>query len=293
MKRRTFIQTALVSTLATSSAFRALASSQIDRYRESIGIQLYTLRNELSSDLVGTLKKVAAAGYQQVECYGFPNTGDMVKAAKDCGLAVNSSHFAWESVTEPEKDGVMPFAEILEKANAAGLTHLVVPYVHDRNRETLEDYKRLAENCNKAAVVAKAAGIQLGYHNHAFEFEPMEGGKSGYDVLVDEFSADMMFEIDVFWVVVGGWDPLELMKRLSGRVSQLHLKDLQEGIPVPSFGKLPKEAFKELGNGIIDIGRIVAAAEKAGVEHCHVEQDQSPDPVSSIQQSIQYLDRLK
>ncbi|MBK1875232.1 sugar phosphate isomerase/epimerase family protein [Pelagicoccus mobilis] len=292
MKRRQFLRTALASTLASSAAFQALALSKNNRYRNDIGIQLYTLRNQLKADLAGTLKSVAEAGYKQVECYGFPDAEEMIKVAKDNGLAVNSSHFAWESVTDPKKEGVAPFAQILDQANEAGLTHLVVPYVHGHNRETLDDYKRLAENCNKASVEAKKAGVQLAYHNHAFEFEPKEGGKSGYDVFVEEFDSDMMFEIDVFWVVVGGVDPVKLIKKLKGRVSQLHLKDLKKGTTLPEFGQLPKDAFKELGNGMIDIEPIIKVAEKAGVSHCHVEQDQSPDPIKSVQQSIQYLGSL-
>lgn len=216
----------------------------------------------------------------------------MLQAAKDNGLAVNSTHFDWQSVTNPGKEGVAPFAKDLEFANTHRISHLVVPYVHDYNRKTLDDYKRLAENCNKAALEAKAAGVQLSYHNHAFEFEPLQGKKTGYDVLISEFVPEMKFEVDVFWVAVGGQDPAKLIKKLKGRVSQLHLKDLQKGIPVPEFGKLPNEAFKELGNGSIDLEPIIEAADKAGVEHCHVEQDQSPHPLKSVQQSIKYLATL-
>lgn len=292
MKRRHFLRTAIVSSIAVSSTFRALALSKNNRYRNNIGIQLYTLRNELQADLRGTLKRVADAGYKQVEPYGFPNALEMIDAAKECGLAVNSSHFAWESVTDPDKEGVAPFEEILEKANEAGLSHLVVPYVHEGNRETLDDYKRLAENCNKAAVVARKAGIKLAYHNHSFEFEPKQGSVSGYDILMEEFSPEMMFEVDVFWVAVGGRDPLELIRNLKGRVSQLHLKDLKRRTKLPIFGRVPEEAFKELGNGMIAIEPLIEAAETVGVEHCHVEQDQSPDPINSVRQSIQFLEQL-
>ena len=216
----------------------------------------------------------------------------MINISKDLGLAVNSSHFNWESVTEPEKKGVTPFVAILDQAKEAGLSHLVVPYVHGRNRKTLDDYKRLADNCNKAAAQAKNHGIQLAYHNHAFEFQPLEGNKSGYDIFVKEFDQVMKFELDVFWVVVGGKNPVELIKKLKGRVSQLHLKDLKSGINLPNYGGIPNDAFKELGSGIIDMEPIIQAAEKAGVAHCHVEQDHSPDAIKSIQQSIKYLGML-
>lgn len=288
MKRRHFLQT----TLASSLSIPAFALEAENPYRKEIGIQLYTLRNQIKEDVAGTLKAVADAGYRQVEPYGFPNAGDMIAAAKDNGMKVNSSHFAWESVTQPDKEGVPPFAEILSGAKDAGLTHLVIPYVHAHNRENLDGYRVLAERMNKAAVEAKGAGIQLAYHNHAFEFQPMEGGKSGYDVFVEEFAPEMQFEVDVFWVVVGGKDPSELIRSLKGRVSQLHLKDLAKGTTLPNYGKLPNEAFKELGNGMIPMEPIIEAAADAGVAHCHVEQDQSPDPIASIGQSMTHLKSL-
>ena len=100
--------------------------------------------------------------------------------------------------------------------------------------------------------MAKTAGIQLSYHNHNFEFEPKAGGKCGYDVFTEEFSPEMQFEIDVFWVKAAGVDPVELIKKLHGRVSQLHLKDLKEGVNTPSYSTaLPKDAFQPLGDGII------------------------------------------
>lgn len=290
MKRRQFLQ----ASLASSLGLPAFALEANNPYRKQIGIQLYTLRNQIKADLPGTVEAVAGAGYRQVEPYGFPGQValDLVKVSRDSGMEVNSSHFNWESVTNPGKKGVPPFAEILAQAKDAGLTHLVVPYVHAHNREDMDGYRQLAERCNVAAGEASEAGIQLAYHNHAFEFEPKEGGKSGYDIFVEDFEPEMKFEIDVFWVVVGGVDPVELMKRLKGRVSQLHLKDLEKGTAVPNYGKLPNEAFKELGNGMIPMEPIIEAAAEVGVEHCHVEQDQSPDPVASIGRSMAYLRNL-
>jgi sugar phosphate isomerase/epimerase len=195
-------------------------------------------------------------------------------------------------VVNPKDEGMSDFMKILDKAKAAGLSHLVIPYLADGNRGSLDAYKKVAANANKAAEKAKAAGIQLAYHNHAFEFEPKEGGKRGFDIFTQEFSKDMKFEIDVFWVKVANIDPAELIAKLAGRVSQLHLKDLKAGIGLPEFGSLPPEAFKELGNGIIPMEPLLVAAEKAGVVHCHVEQDHSPDPLASIKQSIAYLGKL-
>lgn len=293
MNRRTFLKTTAASSIflsQTGSVFAALEADNV--YRANIGIQIYTLRNELEKDTPGTLKRVAAAGYKQVELFGFPDSDAMISGAKDAGLAINSSHFQWDSVVNPKDAAMSDFSRILEKAHASGLSHLVIPYLQDGNRKNLDDYKKVAGNANKAATLAKKAGIQLSYHNHNFEFAPMEGGKSGYDIFISEFSPEMMFEIDVFWVKAAGLDPVKLIEKLKGRVTQLHLKDLIKDFKTPSYGNVPNEAFKELGNGMIAIEPIIEAAKAAGVMHCHVEQDQSPDALASIRTSMEYLKKL-
>jgi sugar phosphate isomerase/epimerase len=292
MHRRSFLKSA-AATVALTPVSQLLALDAANPYRKNIGIQLYTLRGPIGKDLAGTLKAVAAAGYKQVEPYGFPGAGAMIAAAKDNGLAVNSSHFDWDSAINPKDDAMSDFRKILDQAKAAGLSHLVIPFIADKNRRTLDDYRKVAENANKAAAIARTAGIQLAYHNHSFEFEPKTDGKSGYDVFIEEFSDDMKFEVDVFWVKVAGHDPAELIRKLKGRVSQLHLKDLKDGIKTPHFaGNLPADAFQELGDGVIPMAPVLAAAAEAGVTHCHVEQDQSPDPLASIAQSVGHLAKL-
>lgn len=292
MNRRHFLQAAGATAIVASPSSLLGALKADNPYRKNIGIQLYTLRNEIGKDVGATIKAVVDAGYVQGEMYGFPNCDPMIQAAKDSGLALHSSHFEWDTVVSPKDEGMSDFMKIVEKAKEVGLSHLVVPYLHGNTRETLDDYKKLAGNFNKAAAKAKDAGITMAYHNHAFEFEPKEGGKTGFDVFVEEFGEDMKFELDVFWVKVGGIEPVKLMKKLKGRVSQLHLKDLKAGMELPNFGGVPKDAFQELGDGIIAMEPIIKAAKNVGVAHCHVEQDQSPDPIASIKQSMGYLKGL-
>lgn len=292
MNRRSFIRNTAVTSIALSQAGRAFALEAENPYRKQIGLQLYTLRKELDKDAAGTLQQVAAAGYKQVELYGFPKVDAMIEGAKDAGLAIHSAHFEWECVVNPKDEGMSEFAKTLEKANAIGLSHLVIPYLTDAYRTSLDSYKKIAENSNRAAAMARKAGIQLSYHNHNFEFLPMEGGKSGYDVLMEEFSPEMQFEIDIFWVKAAGIEPVDLIKKLNGRVSQLHLKDLKQGIKTPTFDSLPPDAFQEVGDGMIAMEPVLIAAEAAGVKHCHVEQDQSPDALASIRQSIGFLGKL-
>jgi len=291
MNRRSFVQQSLAAALLTSPALAALAAD--NRYRTQIGLQLYTLRTPLAKDPKATLQAVADAGYQQVELYGFPNSQAQIDAARAAGLSLHSAHFEWDSVVNPKDAALSDFAKILDKAKESGLRHLVIPYLMPKNRNTLDDYRKVAENANRAAAMAKKSGIQLSYHNHNFEFAPLDGGKSGFDVFVEEFSADMKFELDVFWVVAAGLDPIRLLEKLKGRVTQLHLKDLKAGVKTPTFQtNVPEDAFRELGRGTIAMAPIIEAAAKAGVEHCHVEQDQSPDPLASVKQSIAYLKTL-
>ena len=287
MNRRHFLQ----ASLASSFAIPAFALEANNPYRKNIGIQLYTLRNEIKKDLSATIYSVGQIGYQQVEPYGFPdNTSlELIKAARGEGMAAHSSHFAWEAVTNPSKDGVPSFESILEKARGAKLSHLVIPYLHANERATADDYRRMADLFNAAAVKAKEAGIQLSYHNHAFELQPFENGSTGYGIFEERFAPEMNFEVDVFWVKIGGADPVELITRLKGRVSQLHLKDLEKDIEIPQFEGIQPESFKELGNGMISMEPIIEAAAKAGVDHCHVEQDHSTNALASIRESMDYL----
>ena len=291
MNRRSFLRTSAATTVfaGTSQTLSALAADNV--YRANIGLQLYSLRNELKADTPGTIKALVDAGYKQGEMYGFPNCDDMIKAANDHGLGLHSTHFDWEAAVNPSDEGFSDFRKIVEKANQIKLTHLVVPYLHDKDRDSLDDYKRVAGNLNKAAVIAKKAGIQLAYHNHSFEYKPM-GGSTGFDIFTKEFAPEMKFELDVFWVKAAGVDPVTLIKKLSGRVSQLHLKDLKKGLELPIYDGMPKEAFKELGNGMIPMEPIIEAGKAAGVVHCHIEQDHSPNPLKSVTESVAYLETL-
>lgn len=290
MNRREFLTSTTLAAIVASPMARALEAD--NAYRRNMGLQLYTLRNELAKDTPGTIKAVAAAGYRQGEMFGFPNCDPVIAAARASGLGLHSTHFEWDTVVNPKDAGYSDFQRIIEKALKTGLTHLVIPYLADKDRTTLDDYKRVAGHANQAAALAKKAGLQLSYHNHAFEFKPHEGGRTGFDVFMAEFGPDVHFELDIFWVKVGGVEPLDLIRKLAGRVSQVHLKDLKAGLTLPNFGGVPNDAFQELGDGIIPMEPILIAAKAAGVKHCHVEQDQSPDPLASIRQSMEYLKKL-
>jgi sugar phosphate isomerase/epimerase len=303
MQRRQFLRAAALAPVLGGVPPAALAGGERLPFIDSIGLGLFTLRQQLREDLPGTLRAVAEMGYKQVETFAFPDQLPMVKVARECGLEVHSAHFTWNSVFHPGEKGsgdkpAAPFEKVLEAAQAGGLSHLVVATIEPRDRTNLDGYRWAAEKCNRAAEQAKAAGIRLSYHNHSFEFDPQEGGKAGYDVLVEECSPDVHFEVDVFWVAVGKRDPEKLIRSLAGRVSQIHVKDLRGGVAIPDkkidgYWDLPPEAFADLGQGVLSVSKILAAAAESGAVACHVEQDVSPDPLGSCRTGLAYLRGLQ
>ena len=295
MRRRAFLKTAGMTTLATTLARPLWAlSPKFAKYKDTMGLQLYTLRNQIKEDLPGTLQAVADAGYYQVELMRTLGADADLKAAKNVGLKVTSAMIDWRSLIAPDAPGAPSFDTILEAATKSGLNYLVIPYIAKGHRETADHFKANAERANRAGEKCKAAGIQLCYHNHAFEFGPLSCGRTGWDVFVQEFDPKLVaFEIDVFWATIAGNDPVKMVRSLEGRVAQLHLKDLKAGIDtIHDEGKVPKDAFQEVGDGIIDWNAVLEVAEATGVAQCHVEQDQSPDPIASVGQSMRYLKKL-
>ncbi len=294
MQRRMFLQTTGTAGLAALLSKPLWALPADNRYLKTIGLQLYTLRSQLAQNIPDTLKAVADAGYFQVELMGVADADHMMAAAQAAGLKVTSAMIDWQTVVSPDKQGVPPFTQALEAAVKHGWRFLVIPYVGKGSRETADQLKALAERANRAGEKCRQAKIQLCYHDHSFEFQKLADGQTGWDVLVKHFDPELVkFELDVFWAQIGGMDPVKTITNLKGRIAQLHLKDLLRGTPTMyDESKVPPEAFKELGNGIIDWKDILQAAEAAGVVQCHVEQDQSPDPIASIGESLKYLKQL-
>lgn len=296
IQRRQF----LASTLATSSALllapRIHAALPPDHpYMKTLGLQLWTVRDQMASDPAATLKAVAKAGYKQVE---FMDVADAIKLspmANDLGMKVHSAFFNWEILGSDNPAATVPKLDVvIDQAKQHDLKYLVFGYIGKGHRETVSQYQRIAERCNKAAEKCQAAGLTLCYHNHSFEFAPLQDKTTGFDVFIKEFDTQTMkFELDVFWVAIGGWDPLATLKNLKGRVAQVHLKDLLKGSKTEhDESKVPFDAFKEVGEGSIDMKQVIAIASDIGVDLCHVEQDQSPAPLKSIEMSVQHLQNL-
>ncbi|TWU17939.1 sugar phosphate isomerase/epimerase family protein [Allorhodopirellula heiligendammensis] len=270
-------------------------------YLDRIGLQLYTLRDQMAESPEQTLAAVAAAGYWQVELMNIDEQAVQIAAmARAAGLCVHSAFLDYNVITAPGREGVASLEQTLDLAQRIGLRHVVFGYIAKDQRDSAEKCRVIADSANAAADKTRAAGMRMCYHNHSFEFaafastatEDAEAKSlTAYDIFIERFDPQQMeFELDVFWAKIAGQDPLALMRRLAGRISQVHLKDMLADTPVSlDESAVPKEAFQELGDGVIDIPSVMRLAKEIGVDQCHVEQDQSPAPLESIVQSYQYL----
>ena len=278
--RRQFLKAAALAGLAGAAARAARL--------KSIGVQLYTVRTVLPKDPAATLKAIHDIGYQEIEATqaGFDQIWPAVKAS---GLKPVSMHLDNSLVMR----GGDELSRAVDSIKGWGFQYAVHPYVAPKDRGGAEVMKTLAEKLNALGEKCRAAGLECAYHNHAFEFASADGGTL-FQVLADNTDKKLVgFEIDCFWVSVGGNDPAAFIKKYAGRVPLLHLKDKAQGTEQRFNESVPRTAFKEVGGGVLDWPGILRAASSAGVQHYFVEQDQTPgDPVDSLRQSYAYLSKL-
>lgn len=279
--RRTFVATLGAATLGLATGrrvFGAVEALTATRSKLSrIGIEMYTLRREAAMDLAGTLARVAKIGYKEVEFAGYYNHAatEVRQLLEQNGLTAPSAHIA---ITEIQNAPDKTFAD----ARTIGHEWIVVPSLPSGKRETVDDWKRVAEQFNAAASQVKAAGFRFGFHNHNDVFKRI-GDVVPVDVLMKETDASMVFyEMDVYWVVNGGGDPVDLLARYPGRFRLLHLKD--------SMGA-PDHKMADVGAGTIDFKAVLAHAK--GIEHCFVEHDNPPDAFADVAASYSYLSKLE
>ena len=292
MNRRTFLETASVVSAATLLSGDRIWAAE-DHRIDKIGLELYTVREKMKKDFDGTIAKVASVGYKEVEFAGyFGHTPQQVRAVLEKnGLTSPSCHVEY-SVLAPDK-----WPNEIESAKAIGQHYIVNPWIPEELRKTDDDWKRAAETFNRAGEASKKEGVQFAYHNHWFEFLPVNG-KRPYDMLLELCDPNLVkMELDLCWITVGGGDPLEYFNRYPGRFPLVHVKDVKKVPKVSAggtqdFGSSMKD-MTEVGSGIIDWKRIFAQSEKAGIKHYIVEHDNPKDPFQSIQTSYEYLAKLR
>ncbi|QNI36944.1 sugar phosphate isomerase/epimerase family protein [Edaphobacter albus] len=280
--RRKFLAQTTAVVLASSFGSRAWAEAS----SSPIGLELYTVGEPLAKDPAGTLHKIAALGYQEVEVSGFANLtpAALRKLIDDAGLKCPAAHLQFgfketAKVLEEAKALRVPYAasSILLPASGAppstagGFGEIMAKL----NSLTADDFKRIAERANRIGEEAKKAGVQFAYHNHTHEFRDLGGGETGYAILLAETDPVVVqFEADCGWMVTAGADPIQYFQRHPNRYRVIHVKDFPAGTKVTTtMGGAGAPHPTELGRGHIDYKPILAAAKRAGVEHFFVEQD--------------------
>ncbi len=247
---------------------------------DALGVQLYTLRSLLETEVNETLAQVAQIGYQTVETAGFYGlTAPQMRQRLDTnGLSTPSGHYPLEQL----RGG--GFGQIASAARALGQQFVVCPYLAEGARGSLDAYRALADEFNQIGRRLQEEDLRFAYHNHDFEFDAFGGDVPAYDVLLDSTDPDLVaFEMDIYWVYAAGYEPLQYVERYPGRFPLFHLKD----------GTAPPEKeMVNVGAGAIDFAALLAEAEQAGLEYTFVEHDNPQDPLANIRASYQHLDTL-
>jgi sugar phosphate isomerase/epimerase len=272
--RRTFLASIGAAALAAGCR-TALAGVIPDSSAKpsKLGIQLYTVRRLAATDLPGTLAQIATIGYREVELAGYYNrpAAEFSSLLKQNGLVAPSGHIAIDLIdTNPAKT----FAD----AHAVGHEWITAPSLPRGKHETLDDWKRVAAQFNAAAAKAKADGFRFAFHNHTDVIKPVNG-VTPIDVLMAETDPSLVsFQMDIYWTISGGADPLALIKRYPNRFRMFHIKDGKPPYNDPSQ--------TDVGQGTIDFTPILATNR---IEHWFVESDSAKDPIAFARNSFAYL----
>jgi sugar phosphate isomerase/epimerase len=281
--RRTFLGTLGAACVAAGR----MSAASIER----LGVQLYSVRDDLTKDFEGTLANIAAIGYKEVEFAGYAGrTPEQVRdALAKHGLTAPSAHVDYPSLGEK-------FALVLDSARTIGHQYLVNPWIDESTRKQPGIWKRAAETFNRAGEMCKRAGIQFAYHNHQFEFAPVDG-RLPFDILLEACDPALVkIELDLCWITVADKDPLDYFRRYPGRFPLVHVKGLAKkpaaGAAEPIDRVLPN--ITDVGQGdVIDWKTIFAQSAQAGIKHYFVEHDVPKDPFASLKASYDYVTQLK
>jgi sugar phosphate isomerase/epimerase len=280
MERRTFIQA-----LGAATAGGMVASPRLrwaePNHLERIGLELYSVRNEMMKDPERTLAAVRAAGYTDVELlWSFQNFGrstdQVIASLKQEGLRAPSAHISLE-------DLFIGWERRLEIAKRIGHDYLIVPSFSGETSQTLDDWREWADHFNTAGAAARRAGIWLAFHNEPEHIKPIDG-KVPYDVFVERLDPKVVrLQLDVGNMLIGGGDPMQYLERYKDRYWLFHLKDA-----VPD-----RSSDTELGKGIFDFKRFLVQVPQLNDKVCYVEQENAPDELAAARDDYNYLHGLE
>ena len=282
MNRREFVGAAISAGVAAGEWDRAVARDAL-----RVGLELYSVRNQLDRDVAGTLRMVRRMGFTEVEIAMLHNL-----SAKEFAAALKAAGLKATSMAAGYQDLQAKLDLVKERAEAFSAKWVVLAWIPHSGDFTVETAKRVAGEINEWCESLGKNGMRLAYHPHGYEFRPESGG-SAFDVLLKETNPKTVcFEVDTFWAEVAGQNSAQLITRLGSRVRLLHLKDLRRGVQTGVFtGAAADEDSVALGDGVIDWRGVLAAARKAGVEKYFIE-DESPAWEKQVPRSLEYLARI-
>jgi len=243
--------------------------------KDRIGIQLYTVRDHMAVDLNNTLQRLAAIGYQEVEFAGyFDHSPEEIRTILSGeGLASPSTHIPLKFIQNSPN-------QIIDTALTIGHEYIVIPWIMPHQR-SLYKYKEYIELFNKFGEQCQRAGLKFAYHNHDFEFEVIEGIRP-IDLLIEETDNNLVsFELDLYWIIKAGEDPLRYIKKYPNRFPLWHIKDMAND-----------GSMRDVGEGIIDFEEIFKLKRLSGLEHYYVEHDNPPDSLMTAANSFDALLKL-
>lgn len=243
----------------------------------NIAVQLYTVRDLMAEDFVGTLKKVADIGFKAVEFhdYGGMTASELRAVIDDLGLKALSSHVA---LTRLETD----LPQVIEEAKTLGMEYIVCPWLPEDRRQTAADFAGLTESLKTIATACEQQGLTLAYHNHDFEFAKFDGEFVLDSLLKNTAAYGVQAELDVYWVAKAGQSPSEYIARYTNRCDLLHVKDASK----------TDGSFERVGSGTLDFESIFSTAVQAGVKWYIVEQDVCPgNPLDAIATSLAFVEK--
>lgn len=262
-----------------------------------VGIQLYTVRDDVDRDFLGTLKKLKAMGYDYVELAGHYGMDAATLKAKcdEAGVKAISAHVALAWMMEDIEAQMQLYKD-------CGCKYIVVPFLPDNDRPGAPNFEQTLADMRKCAEAAKRHGLIFLYHNHDFEFIKMPDGSFGLDYIYNQIPADLLqTELDTCWVKVAGQDPVEYLKKYAGRAPVVHLKDFVGHKTENMYALIGTDEakqedsvefqFRPVGHGCQDFPAILDQAIKSGAEYVIVEQDSwnNQTALEAAEDSIKYL----
>jgi len=283
-RRREFIKKTTLGSALISLGGGSLISCKPTGQIKELGLIAGVLKNEINIDYRGTFEKVAEIGYKYLEIGNYlgPSQADFKDFLKEIKLVPIAGGTSISGMMDEEK-----LKTRVEDALDMGKKYMICywPWLDAGPGKSLDDFLKAAERINKVGLQCKEMGINFAFHNHNQEFIPVEGYKWGYQAILENTDSSCVdMELDLYWVIKGGGDPLYLFKKYPGRFKIFHVKDMDN---------TPEKLYTCPGYGVIDFVEIFSKSEKAGVEYYIVEVDEHPEPIQCIQDSYNYLLNLR